>query len=148
MQSGAQTVHDGWIFFKQHGIGSFDAFIYFLAVLQYRDLIGKRFVFARGGVSLIDLVDLETIKISFARVFFLQGEQGRQRSFFLCEKVEETGGLFSGRCGELAAVGVEQRDMAVRVQQRLVVVLSMDICEPFADLIELRQRDQLTVQSA
>ena len=71
IQSGAQTVQDGGIFFKQHGIGSFDAFIYFLAVLQYRDLIGKRFVFAWGGVSLIDLVDLETIKISFARVFFL-----------------------------------------------------------------------------
>ena len=47
-----------------------------------------------------------------------------------------------------AAVGIEQRDMAVRIQQGLVIVLPMDVREAGADLIKLRQGNQLTVKFA
>ncbi len=96
------------------------------------------FLLAGDELGLLDLGDLELQEIDPARLFFLAHRVGTEFLQEALEPLHARGDLLAHR--DQPFVGVDDVDVTVRHQQRLVLVLAGDADELLADLAEGGQR--------
>lgn len=130
--------------FVEQSIGGFNAREDLFAVLQQGGLFRQRFIFAGNQAGLVDLISLEAVEVHLLQVIPLLGQQTVQLSLNLVISLVGLVKALADGSDLRVVVAVHQTDVVVRIQQRLVVILPVDVGQAAAGLLQLGEGDQLS----
>ncbi|OPZ07688.1 MAG: hypothetical protein BWZ10_02781 [candidate division BRC1 bacterium ADurb.BinA364] len=131
--------------FAQQGVGARGGGLQAVGVAQPAAFGGQRLVFARPQIGLADFANLMLEHRLFALQGALVAEQRLQVLARLAPFLERSG--HRPQRFVVAGIGVEGRQMVLRIEQGLVLVLSVQIDQRFAQGMQLMDRRQPPVEA-